>query len=247
MAATSALIPPAAVAHWLAGLLRVARMDGPAPQPTLGPGAAGAPPASPPSAAASSAGTAGSPAAPVEAVPASATPAAILFDRDATLIVDVPYNGDPALVEPLPGAREALDRVRAAGIPVGVVSNQSGVARGRITPEQVAAVNARVAELLGPFDDWQWCPHGPDDGCACRKPRPGMVLAAARALGVPPERCAVVGDIGADVQAAEAAGARGVLVPTPITRREEIAAAAEVAPSVGAAVDLLLAPLGVPA
>jgi histidinol-phosphate phosphatase family protein len=234
MAATSALIPPAAVAHWLRGRLRVARMDGPAPQPTLGPEAVGVP-----SPAAGAAGPAG-PAAPDD----PGLPAAILFDRDATLIVDVPYNGDPALVQPLPGAREALDRVRAAGIPIGVVSNQSGVARGRITPEQVRAVNARVAELLGPFDDWQWCPHGPDDGCTCRKPRPGMVLAAARALGVAPERCAVVGDIGADVAAAAAAGARGVLVPTPITRGDEVAAAREVAPTIGAAVDLLLARAG---
>lgn len=244
MAATSALIPPAAVAHWLAGLARVARMDGPAPQPTLGPATATSRAAPAPATAASRP----APPAPTrETTAARDVPGAILFDRDATLVVDVPYNGDPALVAPLPGAREALDRVRAAGIPVGVVSNQSGVARGRITPEQVAAVNARVAELLGPFDDWQWCPHGPDDGCACRKPQPGMVLAAARALGVAPERCAVVGDIGADVEAAAAAGARGVLVPTPITRPDEVAAAAEVAPTIGAAVDLLLARAEVPA
>jgi HAD superfamily hydrolase (TIGR01662 family) len=232
MAATSALIPPAAVLHWLRGRLRVVRMDGPAPQPTLGPEAVGVP-SWPAQGAAEQAAT-----------DDPGVPAAILFDRDATLIVDVPYNGDPALVQPLPGAREALDRVRAAGIPIGVVSNQSGVARGLIAPEQVRAVNARVAELLGPFDDWQWCPHGPDDDCACRKPRPGMVLAAARALGVAPERCAVIGDIGADVEAAAAAGARGVLVPTPITRGDEVAAAREVAPTIGAAVDLLLARAG---
>src|SRR3954464_2881698 len=61
-----------------------------------------------------------------------APPEAVLFDRDDTLIVDVPYNGDPARVEPVPGAREALDRLRAAGIRLGVVSNQSGVARGLI-------------------------------------------------------------------------------------------------------------------
>jgi beta-phosphoglucomutase-like phosphatase (HAD superfamily) len=67
------------------------------------------------------------------------------------------------------------------------------------------------------------------------------VLAAARALGVAPERCAVIGDIGADVEAAHAAGARGVLVPTPQTRPDEVAAAPEVAPDLDAAVDLLLA------
>jgi histidinol-phosphate phosphatase family protein len=167
-------------------------------------------------------------------------PAAVLLDRDGTLVVDVPYNGDPDKVRPLPEARRALDRLRAAGLPLAVVSNQSGVARGLLDAEQVAAVNRRVEELLGPLGPWLVCPHGPDDGCACRKPRPGLVLAAARELGVAPEHCAVIGDIGADVQAARAAGARGVLVPTQITRPEEIAAAAEVAPDLDAAVSLLL-------
>ena len=164
----------------------------------------------------------------------------MLFDRDGTLIRDVPYNGDPARVEPMPGARAAVERLRAAGIRVGVVSNQSGVARGLITPEQVAEVNRRVDELVGPLDAWAVCHHGPNDGCDCRKPQPGLVLRAARALGVAPERCAVVGDIGADVEAARAAGARGVLVPTPITRREEVDAAPVVAPDIATAADLLL-------
>jgi HAD superfamily hydrolase (TIGR01662 family) len=148
-----------------------------------------------------------------------------LFDRDGTLIHDVPYNGDPAKVLPMPGARAAVERLRAAGVRVGVVSNQSGVARGLITPEQVAAVNRRVDELVGPLDAWAVCQHGPEDGCECRKPRPGLVLRAADELGVAPERCAVIGDIGADVDAARAAGAGAVLVPTPVTRSEEVAAA----------------------
>jgi histidinol-phosphate phosphatase family protein len=166
---------------------------------------------------------------------------AVLLDRDATLVVDVPYNGDPAKVEPMPGAREALDRLRAAGLRLGIVSNQSGIARGLLTREQADAVNARVAELLGPFDAVELCPHGPQDGCACRKPQPGMVLAAARRLGVDPAHCAVVGDIGADVGAAAAAGARGVLVPTAITRDEEVDAAPVVCRTLGHAVDALLA------
>ncbi|PVZ08266.1 HAD-IIIA family hydrolase [Actinomycetospora cinnamomea] len=157
----------------------------------------------------------------------STPPRAVLFDRDGTLVVDVPYNGDPAAVEPVPAAAEALARIRAAGVPVGVVSNQSGVARGLLAPGQVEAVNARIAELLGPFAVWRWCPHGAGDGCACRKPAPGMVLDAAAALGLAPSKVAVIGDIAADVGAADAAGARAVLVPTPATRREEVAAAAE--------------------
>jgi len=169
---------------------------------------------------------------------------AILFDRDGTLVHDVPYNGDPALVEPVPGALAALTRLRAGGIPLGVVTNQSGIGRGTVTREQVDRVNARVEELLGPFDTWQLCPHTPDAGCACRKPQPGLVLAAAAALGVPASRCVVIGDIGADVAAARAAGARGVLVPTAVTRPEEVRAAPVVAADLRSAVDIALALAG---
>lgn len=166
--------------------------------------------------------------------------AGVLFDRDGTLVEDVPYNGDPEVVAPVPGARTALDRLRDAALPVGVVSNQSGIARGLLTAGQVRRVNDRVEQLLGPFDVWEICPHGPADGCRCRKPRPGMIFAAARRFGVAATALAVVGDIGADVGAAEAAGAQSVLVPTPVTRPEEVAAAPVVAPDLTTAVDLLL-------
>jgi histidinol-phosphate phosphatase family protein len=169
-------------------------------------------------------------------------PLAVLFDRDGTLVADVPYNGDPGRVVAMPGAREAVERLRAAGVPTAVVSNQSGVARGWIAPAQVQAVNRRVEELLGPLGPWMVCPHGPDDGCRCRKPAPGLIQDAARALGVEPRDCVVIGDIGADVEAASAAGARSVLVPTPVTRPEEVAAAPLVAPDLRTAVDLLLGP-----
>src|SRR3954469_8398557 len=133
---------------------------------------------------------------------ASPAPRAVLLDRDGTLIVDVPYNGDPGQVQPLPGARTALERLRAAGVRLAVVSNQSGVARGLLTPSQVDAVNARVEELLGPLGTWQVCPHAPEDGCDCRKPGPALVERAAAELGTDTSRCVVVGDIGADVGAA---------------------------------------------
>lgn len=165
---------------------------------------------------------------------------AVLFDRDGTLVVDVPYNGDPTLVQALPGAREALDRLRAARVKLAVVTNQSGIARGLLSPAQVAAVNARVDTLLGPFDGFYVCPHGPEDGCDCRKPAPGLILKAAADLGIEPARCAVVGDIGSDMAAAHASGSRGILVPAPATRREEVAAASEVAPDLPTAVGRLL-------
>ncbi|MBX6357074.1 MAG: HAD-IIIA family hydrolase, partial [Micromonosporaceae bacterium] len=165
---------------------------------------------------------------------------AVLFDRDGTLVEDVPYNADPDLVRPMPGARAALDRLRAAGLRLGVVTNQSGLAHGRFRPSDLDRVHARVEELLGPFDTWQVCPHDEQAGCLCRKPAPGLVLAAARALGTVPGRCVVVGDIGRDVAAAGAAGADSVLVPTPATRPREIAAAPSVAGDLSQAVDLIL-------
>jgi HAD superfamily hydrolase (TIGR01662 family) len=155
---------------------------------------------------------------------------AVLFDRDGTLVDDVPYNGDPDLVTLRPGARAAVDLLRARGIRLGIVSNQSGVGRGLLTGEQVRRVHERVVDLLGPFDDIRYCPHVPEDGCGCRKPAPGMVIAACAALGVTPASAVVIGDIGADVGAATAAGATPILVPTPVTRREEVASAPLVAP-----------------
>ena len=164
----------------------------------------------------------------------------VLFDRDDTLIRDVPYNGDPTTVEPMPGAAEALERLRRQGVRIGVVSNQSGVAKGYITTDDVRRVNARVEELVGPIDVWEICPHDRDDDCDCRKPLPALVERAAGRLGVLPSDCVVIGDIGGDVEAAVAAGARGILVPTGRTRLEEIAAASEVAPDLNSAVDLVL-------
>lgn len=172
-------------------------------------------------------------------------PLAVLLDRDDTLIEDGPYLNDPRGVVPMPGAQRALERLRDRGILLGVVTNQSGVARGLITPRQLVEVNAEVSGQLGPFDDWQVCVHGEEDGCRCRKPAPGMVLSAAASLGVPPRRCVLVGDTGGDVTAALSAGARAVLVPTERTRPEEIMAArahprATVARTLTDAVDLVL-------
>ncbi|MDR5700590.1 D-glycero-alpha-D-manno-heptose-1,7-bisphosphate 7-phosphatase [Agromyces aerolatus] len=171
----------------------------------------------------------------------AAAPAAVLFDRDGTLIVDVPYNGDPGRVVVMPTAPAAVALLRARGIPAGVVTNQSGVARGLVTTAQMAAVNARVDDLLGPFDVWAVCEHAAEDGCDCRKPAPGLVLRAARELGVEPSRVVVIGDIQADVSAALAAGARAWLVPTPATRPAEVTAAPAVASTLLEAVSAALA------
>lgn len=175
-----------------------------------------------------------------KAQPWPPAPRAVLLDRDGTLVHDVPYNPDPTAVATVPAAADSLDRLRAAGLRLGVVSNQSGIARGLLTHAEVDAVNAEIDGRLGPFEVWQVCPHGPGDGCRCRKPEPGMVIDAAEALGVRPEDCVVIGDIGADVVAAQRAGARAVLVPTEVTDPSEVRDAPLVAADLGEAADLVL-------
>jgi histidinol-phosphate phosphatase family protein len=139
-------------------------------------------------------------------------PCGVIFDRDGTIVFDVPYNGDPAAVQPVPGVQAALDKLRAAKIPLGVVSNQSGVARGTITIDQVEAVNRRIEQMLGPFDAWLYCPHGPQDACDCRKPKPKLILDAALMMGVDPRCCVVIGDKASDVEAARNAGAQAIFI-----------------------------------
>lgn len=170
-------------------------------------------------------------------------PLAVLLDRDDTIIEDGPYLNDPAGVRPLPGAERALDRLRSRGLSLAVVSNQSGVAKGLISAEQLEAVNAEVDAALGPFDSWHLCVHDAGDGCRCRKPSPGMVKDAAAALGVPLSRCVMIGDTGGDVDAALTAGADAILVPTARTLADEIRAArvrARVATTLDEAVSMVL-------
>ena len=162
---------------------------------------------------------------------------AVLCDRDGTLVVDVPYNGDPARVEPLPGSgRRAWPASGPPGSRLAVVSNQSGVARGLLTAAQVErASTPGLVDLLGPFDAVLWCPHGPDDGCACRKPAPGMVLAAADGCGVAGRP--VCGDRRHRRRRRGGSAARGTADPRAdraCTRADEVAAAPCVVPDFAA-------------
>lgn len=170
-------------------------------------------------------------------------PLAVLLDRDDTIIEDGPYLNDPGGVRPLPGASLALERLRSKGLLLAIVSNQSGVAKGLISRQQLESVNAEVEAALGPFDSWHVCVHDADDGCRCRKPAPGMVEDAAAALGLPPSRCVMIGDTGGDVEAALAAGADAILVPTVRTLAHEIGEArvkARVATTLDEAVSMVI-------
>lgn len=166
----------------------------------------------------------------------------MLFDRDDTLIVDVPHNRDPAAVVPMLYAAEAVRRLRAADVRVAVVTNQAGIARGAVSVAEVALVNRKVDELVGAMDAWLVCPHEIDEACVCRKPQPGLVLRAAALLGVEVRSCIVIGDMLTDVEAARAAGASGILVPTSKTPSTAIPPDVLVAPTLRAAVDRILAP-----
>lgn len=124
----------------------------------------------------------------------------VFLDRDGTLIADQDYPGDAERVRLLPGAAEAVVRFNRAGLPVVVVTNQSGIGRGYITEAQFRAVQARMESLLAAegahVDGTYFCPHSPDQSppCACRKPAPGLYLQAAREHGLDVARSVYVGD-----------------------------------------------------
>jgi len=142
----------------------------------------------------------------------------IFLDRDGTIIVDKHYLSDPALVELEQGAAEGLKLLCDLGLKLVVVTNQSGIGRGKFGVEAAHAVNARVAELLAAhgvsFAGWYLCPHAPDSDCTCRKPLPGMAQQAHAELGVPLEGCYVIGDKRIDVELGHALGGTGLLVTT---------------------------------
>jgi histidinol-phosphate phosphatase family protein len=139
---------------------------------------------------------------------------ALFVDRDGTLIVDVGYPNDPARVELLPGAAEVLRGLQRDWALV-VVSNQSGLGRGKITEAEAKAVHARFVALFAAagvqFAGFYYCPHAPEDGCPCRKPAPGMLHDAARELGLDLASSVMIGDKPSDLEAGRAAGCAQVV------------------------------------
>jgi len=140
----------------------------------------------------------------------------ILLDRDGTLIEDRHYLADPAQVTLLPGVAPALRRLSLAGCRLFMVSNQSGVGRGYFSLESAHACNARLAQILAVhgvyFTDMLLCPHSPETGCACRKPRTGMWDVLRERHGLHAAHTAMMGDKLDDVRFGRAAGLYAVLV-----------------------------------
>ena len=186
---------------------------------------------------------------------------AVFLDRDGTVIVEVDYLADPERVELYAGAASALRRLAEAGYALVLITNQSGVARGVLDEERLAEVHARLARELAAegvaLDGVYYCPHHPEHGgaayakdCDCRKPRPGMLLEAARDLELDLGRSWMVGDAARDLEAGWAVGARGLLVATGKGKRQREEARAK-APAPGwlhevddlpAAAEVVLAP-----
>jgi D-glycero-D-manno-heptose 1,7-bisphosphate phosphatase len=142
--------------------------------------------------------------------------AAIFLDKDGTLIDDVPYNVDPSAMTLARGAAAGVRRLSRLGYRLLVVSNQPGVALGRFDAGALVAVEQRLTRLLqeqgARLAGFYYCPHAPDGGCACRKPRPGMLMRAAADHGIDLAASWMIGDILNDVEAGARAGCRTILV-----------------------------------
>lgn len=160
------------------------------------------------------------------------TRAAVFLDRDGTIIHDAHYLASPAGVELLPRAAVAIRQLNEAGFPVVVVTNQSGIARGRVSQAQFDAVTARLAALLAEeharIDATFMCPHHPDitGPCDCRKPATLLFRRAARELGIDPAASWYVGDKLRDAVPARELGGTGILVPGPDTDAADVTGAA---------------------
>jgi histidinol-phosphate phosphatase family protein len=142
----------------------------------------------------------------------------VFLDRDGTIIVERHYLSNPAGVELEVGVPEGLRRLSEAGYTLVVISNQSGVGRGKFGIEAAHAVNDRVAELLSAegiiIAGWYMCPHHPNEGCNCRKPAAALAYQAARDLDLDLAHSFVIGDKRSDVEFAKAFDSMGILVTT---------------------------------
>ncbi len=142
----------------------------------------------------------------------------LFLDRDGVVIHDGDYLHDPRAVALIAGAGAALRKAQLAGFRLIMLTNQSGLGRGYYTFEEFAAVQKRVDALLAADDVYldgvYYCPHAPDADCHCRKPRPGLLQAAARHYAWEPARAWMVGDKVSDVLLARHAGLSAVLVRT---------------------------------
>ena len=148
---------------------------------------------------------------------------AVFLDKDGTLVDNLPYNADPARIALCRGAGDALLALAQQGYALVVVSNQQGIARGRLSEQDLHAARERIARLLAAhqvkLDGFYWCPHWPWSckgslafACDCRKPAPGLLLHAAAELVLDLSSSWMVGDILDDIEAGRRAGCHTILL-----------------------------------
>ena len=149
---------------------------------------------------------------------------AVFVDRDGTICRDVHYMSSPDQFELLPGVAEGIALLNGLGLKVIVVTNQSGIARGYFTEEDLHRIHQHMIRILSGkgarIDAIYYCPHHPDEGCDCRKPRIGLLLRAAKDFDLDLKSCFVIGDRALDVQAGKNAGCVTILVPSPETEEK---------------------------
>ena len=144
----------------------------------------------------------------------------VLLDRDGVINQENPgsYILDPEQWVPIPGSAEAIARLREAEIGVIILTNQSAVGRGLLDLSTLESIHLRLKQTLkeagGDVDGIFFCPHHPDDGCECRKPEAGLIHQAELALGCSLQGAPLIGDQLSDLQAAQRAGCRPILVRT---------------------------------
>lgn len=137
---------------------------------------------------------------------------AVFLDKDGTLVVNVPYNVDPARIVLARGAEHAVRCLSTYGFRVLVVSNQPGAALGMFPEEALHGVRGHLAKALPALDGFYYCPHRPGAACGCRKPGPGLLERAAEEHAVDLSASWMVGDILDDIEAGRRAGCRTILL-----------------------------------
>lgn len=176
---------------------------------------------------------------------AESLPRFVILDRDGVINRDsCEYIRKPSEWIPLPGALAAIARLTAEDWTIAIATNQSGIARGLFSEAVLGEIHARMLSVIaaagGRIAGVYYCPHGPDDGCECRKPRPGLLLQAASDLGLSLDGVPYIGDKLIDAQAAVAAGARPILVGPDSDPTDVRGVAVERYRDLSAAVDALI-------
>ncbi len=141
---------------------------------------------------------------------------AVFIDKDGTLIKNIPYNVKPELIEFEEDAFESLRKLQQVGYKVIVITNQPGIALGYFKEEELKKVEEKIKDLLAAnkvhLDGFYYCPHSKNENCQCRKPKPGLILLAAKNHGIQLSRSWMIGDILNDVEAGNRSFCKSILI-----------------------------------